>query len=185
MSSALSGITSSLSIAQSNSSSSISIPSDLTPAQDAEVQSILAQLASGSITAAQAQAEISAMTSSGQTQAQGTQGQAAQGAQPHHHHHGKASDAADGSSQGQTLASALNLTSDQQSQIASIVQTAQQNGTDPATVLSQIDSVLTPDQQQKLAQLLSPTYSSAGTNGTAHSLRCLVRRPKFHPDGAP
>jgi Spy/CpxP family protein refolding chaperone len=167
VSSALSGITSSLSISQSNSTSSISIPSDLTPAEEAEVQSILGQLASGSITAAQAQAEISAVTSSAQTQTQSTQGQGTQGTQPHHHHHhGKPPDGADGTSPAQTLATALDLTSDQQSQIASIVQTAQQNGTDPATVLSQIDSVLTPEQQQKLAQLLSPTYSSVGTNST-------------------
>lgn len=167
MSSGLSGITSSLAIAQSTSSNSISIPADLTPSEEAEVSSILGQLASGSITAAQAQAEISAMTSGSQTQTQSTQGQGAQATQTHHHHHhSKAADGTDGTSQAQTLASALDLTSDQQSQIASIVQTAQQNNTDPATVLSQIDSILTPEQQQKLAQLLSPTYSSVGTNGT-------------------
>jgi Spy/CpxP family protein refolding chaperone len=166
VSSGLSGITSSLSIAQSTSSSSISIPSDLTPSEEAEVSSILGQLASGAITPAQAQAEISAMTSSSQTETQSTQGQGAQATQPHHHHHSKGADGSDGTSQAQTLASSLDLTSDQESQIASIVQTAQQNNTDPATVLSQIDSILTPDQQQKLAQLLSPTYSSVGTNGT-------------------
>ena len=161
MSSALTGITSSLASSQSESSGSISIPTDLTPAQDAEVQSILGQLASGSITAAQAQSEISAISSSS------SQSAGAQGAQhTHHGHHGKHADGADGASQAQTLSSALGLTTDQESQIASIVQSAQKSNTDPASVLSQIDAVLTPEQQQKLAQLLSPTYSSVGTNST-------------------
>lgn len=159
MSSALSGITSSLASSQSDATSSISIPSDLTPAQEAEVQSILGQLASGSITSAQAQSEISALASGTQNN-QSTQ--STQGPHPHHGHHGKHADGA--GAQGQTLASALDLTADQQSQIGSLVQSAQQNNTPPSTLLSQIESVLTPDQQQKLAQLLSPTYSSAGTS---------------------
>ena len=163
MSSALNGITSSLAISQSESSSSIAIPSNLTPAQEAEVQSILGQLASGSITAAQAQSEISALSSSTQS-GQGAQG--SQGTHVHHGHHGEHADAAGGSSQAQTLASALDLTSDQQTQIASIVQSAQQSNASPTTVLSQIESVLTPEQQQKLAQLLSPTYSAVGTSDT-------------------
>lgn len=160
MSSALTGITSSLA-SQSASTASISIPTDLTPAQDAEVQSILGQLASGSITAAQAQSEISAISSS----SSGTQSSGgAQGTQPTHHgHHGKHAGEADGASKAQTLSSALGLTSDQESQIASIVQSAQQSNAEPSTVLSQIDAVLTPQQQQKLAQLLTPTYSSVGT----------------------
>lgn len=158
MSSALTGITSSLASSQSEASSSISIPSDLTPAQDAEVQSILGQLASGSITAAQAQSEISAISSSGSQNSGGTQG--ASGTHVHHGHHGEHAGKA------QTLSSALGLTSDQESQIASIVQSAQQSNAEPSSVLSQIEAVLTPEQQQKLAQLLSPTYSSVGTNST-------------------
>ncbi len=164
MSSALNGITSSLASSQSEASSSISIPSDLTPAQDAEVQSILGQLASGSITAAQAQSEISAISSSS-PQSTGTQGSGGtQGTQ--HTHHGHHGEHADGASQSQTLSSALGLTTDQESQIASIVQSAQQSNAEPSSVLSQIEAILTPQQQQKLAQLLSPTYSSVGTNGT-------------------
>ncbi len=159
MSSALTGITSSLATSQS-ASASISIPTDLSPAQDAEVQSILGQLASGSITAAQAQSEISAISSSS-GQSSGTQG--ASGTQVHHGHHGDHSGKADGASKAQTLSSALGLTSDQESQIASIVQSAQQSNAEPSTVLSQIEGILTPGQQQKLAQLLSPTYSSVGT----------------------
>jgi len=158
VSSALTGITSSLASSQSEASSSISIPSDLTPAQDAEVQSILGQLASGSITAAQAQSEISAISSSGSQNSGGTQG--ASGTHVHHAHHGEHAGKA------QTLSSALGLTTDQESQIASIVQSAQQNNAEPSSVLSQIEAVLTPEQQQKLAQLLSPTYSSVGTNST-------------------
>jgi hypothetical protein len=162
VSSALTGITSSLATSQSDSSASISIPTDLSPAQDAEVQSILGQLASGSITAAQAQSEISAISSSvGQSGSSGTQG--ASGTQPHHGHHGDHAGKAEGASQAQTLSSALGLSSTQESQIASIVQSAQQSNAEPTTVLSQIEGVLTPDQQQKLAQLLAPTYSSVGT----------------------
>ncbi|HTX02391.1 MAG TPA: hypothetical protein VMD07_01820 [Candidatus Acidoferrales bacterium] len=163
MSSALTGITSSASLAstQTESTGSISIPTDLTPAQDAEVQSILGQLASGAITAAQAQSEISAISSSS-SGSSGTQNSGGTGAtQPTHHgHHGKHGD---GTGQAQTLTSALGLTSTQESQIASIVQSAQQTNADPSDVLSQIDAVLTPEQQQKLAQLLTPTYSSGGT----------------------
>ncbi|MGA3037491.1 MAG: hypothetical protein ABSE64_08370 [Vulcanimicrobiaceae bacterium] len=161
MSSALTGITSSLASSQSDSSASISIPTDLSPAQDAEVQSILGQLASGSITAAQAQSEISAISSSSGQNSGSTQG--ASGTHPHHGHHGEHAGKADGTSQAQTLTSALGLTSTQESQIASIVQSAQQSNAEPTTVLSQIEGVLTPDQQQKLAQLLAPTYSSVGT----------------------
>jgi len=161
VSSALTGITSSLASSQSDSSASISIPTDLSPAQDAEVQSILGQLASGSITAAQAQSEISAISSSSGQNSGSTQG--ASGTHPHHGHHGEHAGKADGTSQAQTLTSALGLTSTQESQIASIVQSAQQSNAEPTTVLSQIEGVLTPDQQQKLAQLLAPTYSSVGT----------------------
>jgi Spy/CpxP family protein refolding chaperone len=160
VSSALTGITSSLASSQSEASASISIPTDLSPAQDAEVQSILGQLASGSITAAQAQSEISAISSSSSSM-QSSGG--TQGTQPTHHgHHGKHAGGADGASKPQTLSSALGLTSAQETQIASIVQSAQQSNAEPSTVLSQIDAVLTPEQQQKLAQLLSPTYSSVG-----------------------
>jgi Spy/CpxP family protein refolding chaperone len=161
VSSALTGITSSLATSQSENSASISIPTNLTPAQDAEVQSILGQLASGSITAAQAESEISAISSSGGQSSSGTQGAA--GTHPHHGHHGEHAAKADGASGAQTLTSALGLTSTQESQIASIVQSAQQSNAEPTTVLSQIEGVLTPEQQQKLAQLLAPTYSSVGT----------------------
>jgi Spy/CpxP family protein refolding chaperone len=121
----------------------------------------LGQLASGSITAAQAQSEISAISSSSGQNSGSTQG--ASGTHPHHGHHGEHAGKADGTSQAQTLTSALGLTSTQESQIASIVQSAQQSNAEPTTVLSQIEGVLTPDQQQKLAQLLAPTYSSVGT----------------------
>ena len=145
MSSAIGGVGSAVSQSQQDSTS-ISIPADLTPAQEAQVAQILGELSSGSITAAQAQAQISAISGSQQQPAP----------PPHHGHHHEMG----------TLSSALNLTSDQESQIASIIQGAQGNASSPQSVLSQIDAVLTPAQQQKLAQLLSPTYSSSGTQSS-------------------
>jgi len=74
----------------------------------------------------------------------------------HHHHHGG------GDSQSNSLLSQLDLSSTQQSQISSILQSAQGSGTTASSILSQIDNVLTPAQQQQLVSLLSPN----GTTGT-------------------
>lgn len=160
MSSSLSGISSLATQSLTTDAGSISIPANLTPAQSAEVEQILGQLASGSITAAQAASEIAGIASQGTSQSSSGP---TSGVHHGHHHH---ADATNDAASGQTLSSALGLSTDQESQIASIVQSAQQNGTEPATVLTQIEGVLTPEQQQKLAQLLSPTYSSIGTNAT-------------------
>lgn len=126
-------------------SNSVSIPSDLTPAQEEQVDEILGELSSGSITAAQAQADIASLGGSQQSGAQS----------------GAGSDTSVA-----TLSSTLGLTNDQESQIASIIQNAQNDGTSPSGVLSLIENVLSPAQQQKLAQILSPTYSSSGTQST-------------------
>lgn len=139
---------------QSNAAASLSalsLPANLTPQQQGQLQQILQEVQSGAITPAQAQAEISAIVSA-QSQQTSQSGSQASSTQHHHGHH----------HQSQTLASALNLTTDQQSQIASIIQSAQKNGDSSSNVLSQIENVLTPTQQQQLAQLLSPTYSSTG-----------------------
>lgn len=168
MSSGLGGISSSLSTqSQSDQSASISIPANLTPQQEAQVQQILSELASGAITPAQAQGEIaSILTPQQQTTLQNSLQSAGGSHHAHHGHHGKHADSTDGTSpQPQTLSAALNLTTDQESEIASIIQQAQTNGSTPAAVLSQIEGVLTPSQQQQLAQMLSPTYSSVGTTG--------------------
>ena len=78
----------------------------------------------------------------------------------HHHHH------AGGSSESTNLLSQLNLTSAQQTQVDSILQTAQQSGSS-TNVLSQIADVLTPAQQTQLTALLS-SYTSTGATAPAH-----------------
>jgi Spy/CpxP family protein refolding chaperone len=79
----------------------------------------------------------------------------------HHHHHGGGS----GSQSNDPLA-ALQLTSDQQNQIATILQSSQSSSTSPADVLAQIDNVLTPDQQQQLVALFSGGSSGAAQGST-------------------
>ena len=74
----------------------------------------------------------------------------------HHHHHGGSSTDAS------NLLSQLDLTSDQQSQVSQILQAAQTNGTASSDVLSQIDNVLTPDQQKQLTSLFA-SYTSSGS----------------------
>ena len=74
----------------------------------------------------------------------------------HHHHHD------DGSANSSNPLSQLDLTSSQQSQISQILQSAQTNGTSSNGVLSQIDNVLTPSQQQQLASLFA-SYTSTGS----------------------
>jgi Spy/CpxP family protein refolding chaperone len=63
----------------------------------------------------------------------------------------------------------LNLTSDQRTQIRSILSNAQSQGTSEAQVQSQINAVLTPQQQQTLqANLQQGQGSSAGHNHHHH-----------------
>jgi Spy/CpxP family protein refolding chaperone len=78
----------------------------------------------------------------------------------HHHHHGGG-----GESGANSLLSQLNLSSTQQSQVSSILQSAQASGSTPSDVLSQINNVLTPAQQQQLVSLLS----GSGASGSAAS----------------
>ncbi len=88
----------------------------------------------------------------------------------HHHHHGGSSAAGESSN----LLGQLDLTGDQQNQIASILQNAQANGSSPSDVLSQIDNVLTESQQTQLANLLSTgAYSSSGDT-TTNTLPYLI-----------
>jgi Spy/CpxP family protein refolding chaperone len=81
----------------------------------------------------------------------------------HHHHHG-------GESGANSLLSQLDLSSTQQSQITSILQSAQSSGTSASGVLGQIDNVLTPAQQQQLVALLSPNGTSATSSTGTPSL---------------
>lgn len=78
----------------------------------------------------------------------------------HHHHHSGDASSSDASSSN-PLAQ-LDLTSTQQTQIDQILQTAQNGSTSSSDVLSQIEGVLTPDQQQQLVSLFS-SYTSSGT----------------------
>lgn len=126
----------------------LSIPSGLSPAELGAAEQILAEAASGTITTAQAQAQLAALTSS---QSQSTPQGSSQVTGAHHHgRHHEGSEETQGT-QSQTLASVLNLSSEQQSEITSILKKAQSNGSTPEDVLSQITSVLTPAQQQTLA----------------------------------
>lgn len=81
----------------------------------------------------------------------------------HHHHHG-------GDSASSNPLSQLDLTSAQQTQIGQILQTAQTNGSSSSDVISQIDNVLTPAQQQQLVSLFSAYTSSGSTPQTLPSV---------------
>jgi hypothetical protein len=129
----------------------LSLPSGLTPAQLGQAEQILEQAASGTISTAQAQAELAALTDS-QSQATSQGGTQVSGTHHHHGHHHEASSDASGSAS-ETLASVLNLSTQQQSEITSILQAAQKNGSSPSDVQAQINGVLTPAQQQQLANL--------------------------------
>jgi Spy/CpxP family protein refolding chaperone len=69
----------------------------------------------------------------------------------------------------------LSLTDDQKSQIDTILQTAQADGTSQADVLTQIDAVLTPSQQSaflqdvQTAQAIVSGQSQSGSGGTSSS----------------
>ena len=129
----------------------LSLPSGLSAADYGQAEEILEEAESGSISTAQAQAELASLLS-GQTQSTSTSVSSsnAQGSQQ-----------ATGT-QSETLAAALDLSPEQQSQIASILKSAQQNGSTPQDVLSQIDGILTPSQQQTLANLQNqpPLFST-------------------------
>jgi hypothetical protein len=167
VSGSLSGI-GSTSSTQVDQAASIGLPANLTPAQSAQVEQILGELASGAITASQAQGEIAGIVA----QQQGSSGASAGatgGTQHAHHHHGHTNatgETEDGTSTGQTLSALLDLTPEQESAITSMISGAQKNGTSASDLITQIEGLLNPTQQQKLSQLLSPTYSSVGTSDT-------------------
>jgi Spy/CpxP family protein refolding chaperone len=83
------------------------------------------------------------------------------------------------SSSANDLLANLNLTSDQQSQIDSILKSAQSNGTSSADVLTQIEAILTPAQQSTLlqdvqtAQAIVSGRSQTGNGGTSASSATL------------
>jgi hypothetical protein len=75
----------------------------------------------------------------------------------HHHHHGGA-----GATDASNPLSQLDLTSDQQTQIKSILTAAKTSGASPSDILAQINDALTTSQQQQLTSLFSG-YTSTGT----------------------
>lgn len=83
----------------------------------------------------------------------------------HHHHHSSGGDSSSNS-----VLSQLDLSNTQQTQIGSILQSAQAGGTTPSNVLSQINSILTPAQQQQLVSLLSGSGASRSAANATPSL---------------
>lgn len=128
---------------------------NLSADQQQQISSILATAQSQGLSPSQVQSQInSVLTPTQQQQLQTDISQLKA-----HHHHGGHND----QDQTTSLAQQLNLSSSQESQIQQLLQTAQQNGTSPGDLLSQIDGVLTTDQQTQLAALLSGSaYTSSG-----------------------
>lgn len=143
---------------------------NLTSQQQQQLQQIFGQARSNGSTPAQVQSQVDAVLTPQQQQTfQSDAQQLKSQHHGHHHHAGSGSSGASGNSS--SLLSQLDLTSDQQTQIGQLVQSAQSNGTSPSDLLSQIDDVLTTSQQSQLNSLLSsPTYSSTGgtTAGTSY-----------------
>jgi Spy/CpxP family protein refolding chaperone len=130
---------------------------DLTAQQQQQFQQIFGNVRNGTLSPSQAQDQINAILTP--TQQQTLQNDLQQMRARHHHRHNGG-----GESATNPLAQ-LDLTSDQQGPIAQLVQTAQADGTAPSDLVSQIDNVLTPSQQQKLANLLaSAAYTSTGAS---------------------
>lgn len=131
---------------------------NLSADQQQQISSILSDAQSQGLSPSQVQSQINSVLTP--TQQQQLQTDVSQ-LKAHHHHggHGGHGD----QDQTASLAQQLNLTSSQESQIQQLLQTAQQNGTAPSDLLSQIDGVLTTDQQTQLATLLSGSaYTSSG-----------------------
>jgi Spy/CpxP family protein refolding chaperone len=138
----------------------------LSSQQQTQLQQILSQVKSGTLTPSQAQSQVDTLLTPQQQQALETDRQTARA---HHHHH-------DGSSSGSNPLSQLGLSSSQQAQISQIVQNGQSSGTSPNEVLTQINNVLTASQQQQLASLFASAsaYTSSGSATTAATPSILV-----------
>jgi Spy/CpxP family protein refolding chaperone len=137
---------------------------NLTTTQQQQIAQVDQDLQNGTITPDLAQSQLTSILTPQQQQTLQTDIQNLQAAHQHHsrHHH----------SSGSAL-SQLGLTSDQQSQISQIIQSAQTEGTSPNDVLSQIEKALTPAQQQQLISEFSATVAP-GQTSTATSLPSYV-----------
>lgn len=126
---------------------------NLTADQQQQIASIFSSAQSQNLSPSQVQDQIDSVLTPQQQQQLQTDLQQAHG----HHHHGG------GHGGNDSLASQLDLSTVQQTQIQQLVQSAQQNGTSSSDLLSQIDGVLTTDQQNQLASILSgAAYTSTG-----------------------
>ena len=167
MSFGVNGVSTSTNSAASASSSGIDAFSNLnlTSSQEQQIDAILGQLQSGTITPDEARSQIAAILTPQQQQT--LQSDAASAQSSHHHHHHHASDASGESGASDDSASPfsqLNLTTSQQTQINQLVANAQSNNTSPSDLLDQIDDVLTDSQKTELANLIS-AYTSSGNPG--------------------
>jgi Spy/CpxP family protein refolding chaperone len=149
---------------------------DLTEDQRTQIRSIFKTAKTDGSTQAQIQQQIFAiLTPTQQTTlqndiaAQTTSSQSADPAPP------PPPPGLQGSSSGSDPLSNLGLTSDQKSQIDTILENAQTNGTSQSDVLAQIDAVLTPTQQSaflqdvQTAQAIVSGQSQSGSGGTSAS----------------
>ncbi len=146
------------------SSSSSSLPPilqnlNLSTVQQTALGNDLSQLESGAISGSQFQSDIqSTLTQSQQSQLQ-TELQAHKG---HHHHHDDQSNASTASTATSSTQAAnpLGLTTIQQQQIESLVNTAVANGTSASDLQSQIDAILTGTQKEQV-QNGTPLFSTS------------------------
>lgn len=141
---------------------------NLSSSQENQIDSIFSTAKSQGLSRSDVQSQVNAVLTPAQQQTLQTDVQQLKAEHHgHHHHHGSGSESS--SSQGSGgLLSQLDLTSDQQSQITSLLQNAQTNGTSPTNLLSSITNVLTNDQQQQLTDFFEPlTYSPTGSSSTA------------------
>jgi Spy/CpxP family protein refolding chaperone len=137
---------------------------DLTSSQQSQIASILQSAQSQGLSFDQVNAKISAVLTTSQ---QATFASDLQNLPP--------PPGAQNSSSTNDLLANLNLTTDQESQIESILKDAQTNGTSQADVLAQIEGVLTPAQQTaflqdvQTAQAIVSGQSQTGSGGTSSS----------------
>jgi Spy/CpxP family protein refolding chaperone len=144
---------------------------DLTEDQRTQIRSIFKTAKTDGSTQAQVQQQILAiLTPTQQTQFQNTiaaQSTGSADSVPPPNSQGSSSD-------GDPLSN-LGLTSDQKSQIDTILENAQTNGTSQSDVLAQIGAVLTPTQQSaflqdvQTAQAIVSGQSQSGSGGTSAS----------------
>ena len=139
---------------------------NLTSSQENQIDSIFSTAKSQGLSRSDVQSQVNAVLTPAQQQTLTGDVQTLKSEHQHHHHHGGGG--SESSSQGSGgLLSQLDLSSDQQNQITSLLQGAQTNGTTPSNLLSSISSVLTGNQQQQLTDLFEPlTYSSTGSTSS-------------------